>query len=300
MLKVNAEIHSSIARLTTFRFAPMRRHDASTAKRNMTFEQSTTHAMSGAVAAVRVVHCRDAMPWHTHAGTVFVRVDSGERTLATAEAIVHVAADGGAVIPARQAHAFAPAPPPGCSYRAIRIAEDARCPMPAGGLSDPAWCAAFDHAFAAIEAASPPADAAVAALVRLTCALLPNPWKAPVEPGAVRRARRLVEADAVHDLRLPALAQAAGMSAFHLHRVYRRLWGVTPAQHGLEARLRAARATLLTGASVAAAAAASGFADQSHLTRAFRRFMGVPPERWRRQVVGGRSQRPAQGQPRSR
>jgi AraC-like DNA-binding protein len=100
----------------------------------------------------------------------------------------------------------------------------------------------------------------------------------------VRRVRRLVEADLGNDYRLPALARAAGMSTFHLHRLYRRLWGVTPAQHGLEMRLRKAREALLSGASVAAAAAVSGFADQSHLTRAFRRFMGVPPERWRRQV----------------
>ncbi|MDQ2084407.1 AraC family transcriptional regulator [Xanthobacteraceae bacterium Astr-EGSB] len=250
----------------------------------MTFDQSTAHSMSGAFAAVRVMHCRDAMRWHTHAGPVFVRIDRGERTLATTETIISLREGDGAVIPAFQAHAFAAAPAPGCSYRAVRIVDDARRPMPAGPVRDPAWRTAFDHAFAAIEAGSAPADPAVAALVNLTVALLPHPWKPPAEPGAVRRVRRLVEADLGNDFRLPALARAAGMSTFHLHRLYRRLWGVTPAQHGLETRLRVAREALLGGASVAAAAAASGFADQSHLTRAFRRFMGVPPERWRRQV----------------
>jgi AraC-like DNA-binding protein len=250
----------------------------------MTFDQSTEHSMSGAFAAVRVIHCRDAIRWHTHAGPVFVRIDSGERTLATTETITSLGDGDGAVIPAFQAHAFAAVPAPGCSYRAIRIVDDARRPMPAGPVRDPIWRTAFDHAFAAIEAGSAQADPAVAALARLTIALLPHPWTPPAEPGAVRRVRRLVEADLGHDFRLPALARAAGMSTFHLHRLYRRLWGVTPAQHGLETRLRAAREALLAGASVATAAAASGFADQSHLTRAFRRFMGVPPERWRRQV----------------
>jgi AraC-like DNA-binding protein len=250
----------------------------------MTFDQSTEHSMSGAFSAVRVAHCREAMRWHTHAGTVFVRVDSGERTLATAETIISLRAGDGAVIPAFQAHAFAAAPPPGCSYRAVRIVDDVRRPMPAGLVRDPAWRDAFDRAFAAIESASAQADPAMAELVRLTISLLPRPWRPPAEPGAVRRVRRLVEADLGHDIRLPALARAAGMSTFHLHRLYRRLWGVTPEQHGLEARLRKAREALLAGVSVAAAAAASGFADQSHLTRAFRRFMGVPPERWRRQV----------------
>jgi len=276
-------------RLTMSRFAPIRRDN----RRSMKFDDDTTHSMSGAFAAVRVAHCRDSMRWHTHAGTVFVRIDSGERTLATPETIISLHDGDGAVIPAFQAHAFAALPAPGCSYRAIRIADDASHPMPAGRVRDPHWCAAFDHAFAAIEAGSAPLDAAMAALVRLTVAILPHPWKPPAEPGAVRRVRRLVEADLEHDFRLPALARAAGMSTFHLHRLYHRLWGVTPAQHGLEARLRTARAALLGGASVAAAAAASGFADQSHLTRAFRRFMGVPPERWRRQVAAAATRMPS-------
>jgi transcriptional regulator GlxA family with amidase domain len=189
------------------------------------------------------------------------------------------------VIPARQAHAFAAVPPPGCSHRAIRIPADAHHPMPAGRIYDPAWRAAFDAAFAAVEAALPQVETAVAELIRITGALLPCPWREPTEPGAVRRTRRLAQADMSNALRLPVMAHAVGMSAFHLHRLYRRFWGVTPTQHRLESRLRAARMALLAGASVAAAAAAAGFADQSHFTRMFRRFMGVPPERWRRQVA---------------
>jgi AraC-like DNA-binding protein len=286
MIKVMAVIRTSIARLTAFRFALMRGRGIGAANRNM-FEQCTIHAMTEAAAAVRVAHSREAVPWHTHSGTVFVRVDSGERTLMTADAIVRLPAGSGASIPAGQAHAFAAVPPPGSSYRAIRIAADPRHPSPAGRIDDSIWQSAFDSAYEAIASASPQADAAVARLVATTSERLPHTWQAPTEPGAVRRARRLAETDPTADLRLPALAHAAGMSAFHLHRLYRRLWGVTPAQHRLETRLRIARAALLAGASVAAAAAAAGFADQSHLTRMFRRFMGVPPQRWRRQVERG-------------
>jgi AraC-like DNA-binding protein len=245
----------------------------------------TTHAMTESAAVVRVVHSRAAVPWHTHAGTVYVLVDGGERTLVTADSIVRLASGSGAVIPARQAHAFAAEPPPGCGYRAIRVAAaDPHRLSPAGRIDDHAWRAAFEAAFDAVASASPQAHAAVAALAAITSELLPQAWRAPAEPGAVRRARRLAETDPATELRLPAIAHAAGMSAFHLHRLYRRLWGVTPAQHRLETRLRTAREALLAGASVAAAAATAGFADQSHLTRMFRRFMGVPPQRWRRQV----------------
>jgi AraC-like DNA-binding protein len=45
-------------------------------------------------------------------------------------------------------------------------------------------------------------------------------------------------------------------------------------------RLDRARALIRAGVSLAEVAAASGFADQSHLTRQFRRAYGLSPGRW--------------------
>jgi AraC-like DNA-binding protein len=45
-------------------------------------------------------------------------------------------------------------------------------------------------------------------------------------------------------------------------------------------RLDRARRRLIAGASLAEAAVASGFADQSHMTRQFKRAYGVSPGRW--------------------
>jgi AraC-like DNA-binding protein len=50
------------------------------------------------------------------------------------------------------------------------------------------------------------------------------------------------------------------------------------------ARLRRARALLSEGMALSEAAAACGFADQSHLNRVFKRLMGVPPGRYRAQL----------------
>lgn len=61
-------------------------------------------------------------------------------------------------------------------------------------------------------------------------------------------------------------------------------WGLTPAEQRLAARLRQARRLSLAGLPIAEVATAVGFADQSHLNRAFRRLMGVPPGRWVRQI----------------
>jgi AraC-like DNA-binding protein len=50
------------------------------------------------------------------------------------------------------------------------------------------------------------------------------------------------------------------------------------------ARLRQARTLLGEGVALSDAAAACGFADQSHLNRVFKRWMGVPPGRYRAQL----------------
>jgi AraC-like DNA-binding protein len=51
-------------------------------------------------------------------------------------------------------------------------------------------------------------------------------------------------------------------------------------------RLDAVRRMLLAGTSLAHAAAAAGFADQSHMTRHFSKTFGLTPGRWL-QVAGG-------------
>jgi AraC-like DNA-binding protein len=86
-----------------------------------------------------------------------------------------------------------------------------------------------------------------------------------------------------HAKTLRALARDARLSPFHL-RLYLRCTGLTPRQQQMLARLRQARTLLGEGVALSAAAAACGFADQSHLNRVFKRWMGVPPGRYRAQL----------------
>ncbi len=99
----------------------------------------------------------------------------------------------------------------------------------------------------------------------------------------VNRAREYLEAHVADDVSLTELAQAAGVSRFHLLRQFRRLHGLPPHAWFMQHRLRLARRLLHTGESPAAVAAALGFTDQSHLTRRFLAFYGVTPGRFRRE-----------------
>lgn len=99
-------------------------------------------------------------------------------------------------------------------------------------------------------------------------------------PVEVRRARDLLDAAYTEDLRAVDLAKAAGCSRFALHRGFVAAYGLAPSDYQRQLRLRAARRLLSEGHAPAEAAANAGFADQSHLTRWFKRYYGLTPGRF--------------------
>ena len=74
---------------------------------------------------------------------------------------------------------------------------------------------------------------------------------------------------------LGTLAERAGLSKFQALRAFKRRYGLTPHAYQLCVRLKRVGHLLVAGASPAAAAAECGFADQSHMSRHFKRIIGV-------------------------
>jgi AraC family transcriptional regulator len=91
------------------------------------------------------------------------------------------------------------------------------------------------------------------------------------------------------DLSLAALADRAGLSAFHLHRVFSAAAGETPKQFTLRLRLdRAAAMLLATEESVLNVALSCGFQSHEAFCRAFRKRFGLAPSAYRaRGLMGG-------------
>ena len=82
--------------------------------------------------------------------------------------------------------------------------------------------------------------------------------------------------------RVRELADAAGVHPVHLARAFRRHYGRSVTDYLRQIRVGAAAARLAAGeSSVARIAADSGFADQSHLSRSFKRLAGAPPAAYR-------------------
>ena len=84
-------------------------------------------------------------------------------------------------------------------------------------------------------------------------------------------------------LTLADLARNAGVHPAHLSRTFRGAYHRSVAAYIREVRLRTALGMLRDGnRSLADIALSTGFADQSHFTRTFRRMMGTTPARFRR------------------
>jgi AraC-like DNA-binding protein len=83
---------------------------------------------------------------------------------------------------------------------------------------------------------------------------------------------------------LAELAESSGMSRFQLLRGFAREVGTTPHAYLVQRRVCLARRFLATGESLADAALLAGFADQSHMTRAFLRQFGITPGRYQAAV----------------
>jgi AraC-like DNA-binding protein len=95
--------------------------------------------------------------------------------------------------------------------------------------------------------------------------------------GPIARARARIDDDPSSPLTLTDLAADAGMSRFQLLRGFAHEMGLPPHAYRMQRRVALARRIIASGATLADAAAAAGFADQSHMTRAFVRLLGITP-----------------------
>ena len=111
-----------------------------------------------------------------------------------------------------------------------------------------------------------------------------GPRPAPRSPSVLKAIRRLESAPEAA-ASLADLAALSDVSRFQLLRGFFREIGATPHAYLVQLRVRLARRHLAAGKSIAAAANLSGFSDQSHLTRAFVRQLGITPGRYQAAVA---------------
>lgn len=156
-------------------------------------------------------------------------------------------------------------------------------------LRDPVLAGLFGRLFARVTAVAPEPLALEEDLLRMLVHLLRRHGARPrlLRPTlpAVAAARRRLDEAPERPVTLAELAALAGVDRFALLRGFARETGTTPHAYLVQRRVRLARRLLAAGHAPVEAALRAGFADQSHLTRAFRRQLGVTPARYRAAVA---------------
>jgi AraC-like DNA-binding protein len=107
---------------------------------------------------------------------------------------------------------------------------------------------------------------------------------------AVERVRLFIEDHYAEPITLDELAAVAALSKYHLIRVFRAAFGMPPHAFQNAVRVARAREALAQGQQACEVAQATGFADQSHFTRRFKKLVGVAPGEYAR-ASNGRTRR---------
>src|SRR6202035_3754438 len=78
------------------------------------------------------------------------------------------------------------------------------------------------------------------------------------------------------------LARLVDLSPSQFARMFKASTGVSPHRYHLNTRIgKAQELLLMKGEGLSTVSAATGLADQSHFTRAFKRVIGATPREWR-------------------
>jgi len=256
--------------------------------------------------ALDLLHARVAEPYapHVHEEYAVGACTAGREVIRYRGALHYAGPSSVVVLEPGEAHTGGPADPPDFTYRVMYpaagllaeglLAQGARRlprfrePV----IADPGLAAELRRLHAALgaglgETEPLEAESRLSWLFGELVRRHASPSRDVEVPGAGRVARLVMAQLADRLVSPPALAEIAagtGLSRYQLIRSFRTEVGMPPYAWLAQHRVSAARALLERGCRPAEAAALTGFADQAHLTRWFRRVVGVTPGVYRNSV----------------
>jgi AraC-like DNA-binding protein len=104
--------------------------------------------------------------------------------------------------------------------------------------------------------------------------------KAGSEEVYVRLVRDYLRSHYAENVSLTQLTSLTNLSPFYLLRVFHNRAGFPPHEYQTQVRIAHARKLIRNGTSLSQAALETGFFDQSHLSRNFKRIVGVTPRQY--------------------
>lgn len=254
---------------------------------------------------LRASHRTHSFPLHTHEHYAVGVIEQGALGFFYRGAqVVAAAGDINLCLPG-EPHTGAPAAAAGWSYRmfyfdaavvqavASAVADHPR-PLPiigAGVLTDQLLAHQLRQLHWQFEQPATPRLERESRLLAVLAQLLgryaddpPLPKTLGQESTAVTQVKRYIHEHFAEEIPLNTLAALTHLSPYYLIRVFRATVGVPPHAYLRQVRVERAKALLAAGAPIADVALATGFTDQSHLTRWCKRLWGVTPAQYRNRV----------------
>jgi AraC family transcriptional regulator len=120
-------------------------------------------------------------------------------------------------------------------------------------------------------------------LLRKYCATKPKPssYGLGLSPSRLQQVTDYIHEHLHQDLKLVELSAIAQISPYHFLRLFKQSTGITPHQYILQNRIDQAKHLLQSSnLGIAEIAVRTGFCDQSHLTRCFKRVLDITPKQF--------------------
>ena len=241
------------------------------------------------VEAYRLTGRERPFPRHFHDYYVIGYMEAGERTLSCGDREYRVGE--GTLLLFRPGESHACVQRGGAlDYRGLNIPEAAMARwageaprFPSGVVLDPDLARLFRRLHEGIMSGAPGGEEELRCLLR-GLRQRGEPPAAPACREEVERACAFMERHRGERVSLDQVCRCAGLSKSALLRAFVEAKGVTPYNYLENIRVGEAQRLLEQGVPPAEAALRTGFSDQSHLTNTFRRFLGLPPGAYGRDV----------------
>ena len=181
------------------------------------------------------------------------------------------------VVDRADSHSAPPAPGSGLSVRKIRSVMAELCSAIRSALDDER-CTAEESLRRAAEILREMGE---------TEARAPEQVRGGLASWQIRKVASHVEAHLDRPIRNEELATLVRLNPSHFGRAFRNSFGEPPHEYVIRRRVERAQGLMLsTDAPLSEIALDCGLADQSHLSRLFRRIAGESPRTWRRARIG--------------